>query len=54
MKKTYDVQCAVLAEHFLQDHAHRRPGDVAGLAAEVQDTVEAYMRSVDARGEVPA
>lgn len=53
-QKTYDVQCAVLAEHFLQDHPHRKSGDVAGLAGEIQEAIETYMREVEARANAPA
>lgn len=49
MSKGYDVQCAVLAEHFLQGHEYRGSGDTAALAQAIQDAVEDYMRNVDGR-----
>lgn len=43
MTKTYDVKCAELAEHFLQGHPHRQPGDTERLAGVVQNAIEDWM-----------
>lgn len=44
MTYSYDVKCAELAEHFLQDNPLRMPGDTAALAQALQDAAESYLR----------
>lgn len=41
---TYDVKCADLSEHFLEDEgALDTPANVAELAAEIQNTIENFI-----------
>jgi hypothetical protein len=42
--KTFDRQCLVLAEHFLQDHPKLQPHS-RELASEIQEAVEAWIET---------
>lgn len=46
-----DEKCLELAQHFLAevDAAQKRPDDAMTLAAEIQMTIEDYLREIETR-----